>query len=773
MATVSHNREAIQTIRRRLNGLRRKLSTWIFVHGFGRWLLIILGVFAADMILDRVFKMDFAQRLIMLVVMSVVGAVFLFLKLLRPMGHTLDDEGLLMEVEKKNQDEAQSIISGYQLAQDDKLTEKGISTELADATIEQGLSRAKSINFGSALNQSDGGKNWMLLLACSAVAGLMGVGVWVGTQILQEKQASTASVGEVTAETDDSGPLHQSAEFLGVWFNRNILLGDAQWPQGTYLEIVGANDGKIVVARGSDHSQTVMVLEKSTYTDVDVTLEIDGPNGRTFHPMKPTGSEDGREYRFVFHNVSSPQRFRASGGDTETDWVELVLVEPPTVRQLQLQATLPGYTGLKPFELEGTGPHSLLTGSQVQIAVEANKPLQRCSLKLDDNLLEMKATNSERTSFSTILGIDHPLTGGKYDFDLVDDRDLANLRSASFTLKIKEDKRPKVRAGLVGISGKVVPRAIIPTNYSAIDDFGLAQIEFACAWKENANSEDRTQRKLPIFASSGGEIVVKKEGQQILELEPLGLKPETSFRFAVTATDTKPKTPGFTRSRDFLVQVVTEEELRSDLLRREIEQRKAFQQAYDAQLALIADLRAISAMNREDLSTQEFEAARTKRLLTLYRNQKLIGTNIAGIAIRFSDFLLEVENNRLDEETAKIDPERTLKNRFANLIVTPIRELDSRYVSRAVQYLDNCRRTMSNSAEFGAAVEQTVAIQEAILEQMRIILSAMEDSEKFQDVVNRLLELKRLEERIGSELKSRGETPDDIFDKEKNIFDDK
>lgn len=778
----NQNREIVKTVRSRLGGLRRQLSTWIFVHGLGRWLMIILGVFAVDMLLDRVFKMDYAQRLIMLVVMAVIAAVFLFIKLLRPLSHTIDDESLLMEVEKKNEESAQSIISSYQLAQDEQLKEKGISSDLTEATIQQGLTKAKKVNFGSALDSSKAGKNWGLLILGSILMAILGVGVWMGTQILNSYQESEAAskiaASKIAAESDSvteekaiaDTPLNSATEFLGVWFNRNILLGDAQWPQGTYLEIVGAKDGKLVVARGSDHTQLVNILERSTYQDVDVSIEIDGSNGKTVHEMKSTGSLDGREHRFVFHNVSSELRFRAVGGDGETDWVTMDLVEPPAVEQLDLQATLPGYTGISTFPLQGAGPHKLLAASQVEIRVGTNKPLKQCSLTFDDGLLAMKPANEEGTSFTTTLGLDHPLRGGKYDFELVDQRDLKNIRPASFTITIKEDKRPKVRAGLAGISGKVVPRASIPTNFSAVDDFGLSRIVFDCVWKE-AETNEENSRKIPIFGG-GSKVTLKKEGQEVLELETLKLETGTSFRFSVAATDSQPETPGITKSRDFLVRVVTEEELRSDLLRREIEQRKAFQQAYDSQLALIAELRATEAMSQEDMATEKFEAIRTKNILTIYRGQKLIGTNIATIANRFDNFVLEVKNNRLDEETEKIDPERTLTNRFANQIAAPIRDLDEQGISLATQYLDNCRRTLANPIEFRTAVEQTTQIQEAILERMREILSAMEDSEKFQDIVNRLLELKRLEQGISDAIKDKGQTPDDIFDKEKNIFDD-
>ena len=184
MATASNNREAVRTIRRQLNGLRRKLSTWIFVRGLGRWLLVILGVFAVDMCMDRVFRLDFAQRAIMLVLMLLVFTAYLFFKLVRPLCFKVTDEKLLMQVENQNAQSGQSIISSYELAQDDAIEEKGLSQQLTDATIQQGIKNAKEITFGSALDGGQAGKNWLLLLVGAVGTAVLGVGVWFGTQML-------------------------------------------------------------------------------------------------------------------------------------------------------------------------------------------------------------------------------------------------------------------------------------------------------------------------------------------------------------------------------------------------------------------------------------------------------------------------------------------------------------------------------------------------------------------------------------------------------------
>ena len=50
---------------------------------------------------------------------------------------------------------------------------------------------------------------------------------------------------------------------------------------------------------------------------------------------------------------------------------------------------------------------------------------------------------------------------------------------------------------------------------------------------------------------------------------------------------------------------------------------------------------------------------------------------------------------------------------------------------------------------------------------MKRILDAMVDSENFQEVVNKLLEIKRSELQIKSEMDKRERSEDDIFDDDK------
>jgi len=756
-APLTH-RNAPAIVVSKLAQLRRKLTGWILVHGLGRWLMVLLVILAVDILLDRVFRMDFSQRLILLAAMAGSTGFYFFWRVLRPLSKRPNDDSLIYEVEQKNPELRENLISSWQLSGQQDLEAMGISAELASATINSGISKAEQINFNAALDLPHHRQNWGILLIGVLFAGLLGYGVI-------------------------------QTEFLRTWFNRNILLTNDQWPQSTYLEIAGAKDGKLVLPRGADYRQFVVVSDDSTIQDVAVSLEIDNSTARTIHAMKPTGKLDGREHSHLFHNVSSIFRFRAKGGDAVTQWVDVELVEPPAVINLELVELLPAYTGTPSVPLTGNGPHSILAGSRLQISALVNKPLQGIFLKIDDQQFDLNQVDDSKNYSITLNPAD--LRGGEYQFELVDQTGLASIRPSKFLLTLKEDQPPKARASLLGISGLVVPRAMIPVAYQFSDNYGLQRLYFDCHWKTGSEGKEKSfdpQLEFAKFSTPSQTLETDAQNREnnsqpaiepvrdvkdvaVLDLKPLKLPPGISFRFSVAATDTKPGSPSVGKSQEFLLRVVTDEELRADLLRREIEQRKAFEQAYEKQMQLATDLLAISS--REVPSGADAEAFKTQResdLIALVREQKGIGTSIARVADRFEEFLIEVKNNRLDEAENEIAPSQKIEARFDLGIIQPIRELDMELISLATRNVDNCRRVANLSEELLPAVDATALIHQQILSEMKKILSAMSDSENFQEIINDLLEIKGGAKKVGDGIEEKLK-PKDVFE-DKDIFDE-
>ena len=742
------NKAIPKTILDRLSALRSQLTQWIVVRGLSRWLLIVLGVLLADILIDRVFKMDYSQRFIMLGVMIVVAAMFLFWRLIKPLAARPGNDALLMEVDRGNSDLKESIISSVELSRVEDFESVGVSQQLASASIEKGIEDAKQTDFGNVIDKVSHRKNLGILAAGVLALALLGVGV-------------------------------VSTKFLGTWFNRNILLGAQQWPQGTYLEIVGAKDGKVTLPRGVNHRQLVNITEASTVRDINLNLEIENAGGgRTIYSMKPTGKLDGRQHAFVFNNISSTFRFRATGGDDVTEWVSVDLVEPPAIVELDMKVHLPEYTQADPVLLKGDGPHPVLAGSWLEVNAATNKPIKNAVLKSGETSFPMELSEDGLT-FVASPGKDAELVSGPYEFELLDEGGLGNARKSKFTVSLKEDAAPRVRAELLGISGLVSSRAMLPTEYQVADEYGLNDLSFAANWKtEQPEADDQPQSTSAVIATLDQQESKpwrSAENVAVFDLLPMQLPPGTSLRLAVVAHDNRPETPGEGKSQEFLLRVVTDEELRADLLRREDEQRKAFEQAYEIQLSLATELEALSISQPEDGQNEvDFHKQREMKLLGLVRDQKGIGTAIDRIANRFEEFLVEIGNNRLEQAEKEVVPGRPgIEERYNNRIIAPIRELDTELITLATQFLDNCRRVEQDPPGLDKAVQQTAETQMLILERMKVILDAMNDSRSFQDFLNKLLELKSIEMGIKKANQEKMK-PKDIFDDSEpdDIFDD-
>jgi len=341
---------------------------------------------------------------------------------------------------------------------------------------------------------------------------------------------------------------------------------------------------------------------------------------------------------------------------------------------------------------------------------------------------------------------------------------------------------PRVRAELLGISGLVSTRAILPTEFQVADDFGLTDIMFSANWKaEETNDKpdpEESSKKMLIdsLENHSDQKWTTAESAAAFDLLPLKLTPGTSLKLAVVSHDNQPEQAGLGKSQEFLLRVVTDEKLRGDLLRREDEQRKAFEQAYAMQLSLSTELEALSISRPQPGEEEEsFHKAREMQLLELVRNQKGIGTAIDQIAGRFEEFLVEITNNRLDEIEKELAPDRPrINERYDTKIIQPIREIDSDLITEATRYLDKCRRVEREDASLQETVTSTLAVQEQILKRMNDVLKAMNDSRSFQDMLNMLLEIKRLEEQINKKLDEKMKAkdiiddadPDDIFEKD-------
>ena len=187
---------------------------------------------------------------------------------------------------------------------------------------------------------------------------------------------------------------------------------------------------KIGDPQGSDHRLLVQVTEESRRKDVTVALEIDTPNGQAIHTMKPTGKSEGREHSFVIHNVSSELILRARGGDDVTSPVRV---------KIGRATRNPGFNDFRDLSrLYGDGTsaagrcwtaHGLGQAAEIRGQIQVNKPLSTCQLWSETEKQDLRPTQDDLTYEVQLPGDEKPLSGGLFEFRLVDKSGLASNRA--------------------------------------------------------------------------------------------------------------------------------------------------------------------------------------------------------------------------------------------------------------------------------------------------------------------------------------------------------
>jgi len=196
---------------------------------------------------------------------------------------------------------------------------------------------------------------------------------------------------------------------------------------------------------------------------------------------------------------------------------------------------------------------------------------------------------------------------------------------------------------------------------------------------------------------------------------------------------------------------------------------------------LTYDLQAI-ADQADEPNSQATPSEVSDNLRDLQRRQKLVGTNVSTVADRFQDFLAEAINNRLDEAESEIEQSQTIEERFSERIIKPIRQLDGNQIVRAGQLIELAKRTVTPDAidkdSLKSSIADAIGKQNEVIEAMQEILAEMKDSETYQEIVNKVIEIKRTEdlirykERENKEVVGSGDIFDDVDGDGGGLFDD-
>lgn len=752
---------SLSPISHRLSSLRNAIRGWILARLWAKVMVAVSIFIVATGLLDYMMRFDLAQRAILLL-LGLGGLGYLLWRyLLVPLSRPLRDEDLLARVEIRHPETGESILTAVEFSRIGDAAGLGLSERMMEAAIELGLKKAEVTKFNDIVD-SEARRRFIFQGATAAFCLFLAIAI-----------------------TGIYAP-----DSFRTWFNRMVMLGGAEWPKRTELELVGYTG---VIPRGDDWTQVVRA-KGEVPSMVQIDFQPHSGSGRVTEVMRMVGDD---EFTVTFRNIREPFRFRVRGGDDVTRWYEIELAERPAFTELELVVVPPDYILQSPERTrQGRRPMApnqsaefVYRGSSVEVSGVSNKPLVSAIVRhLGRDVAELEVVDHDGLPLRGVRGTipAEVIQNGVFELVLEDTTGLTTRRGDRFNITLRRDDRPQINKQLIGISNMVVPQATIPMVVEVIDDFAVMQVGLSAnitggslapaLAEERARLAERRRREAadagmdpvdeaagevaesgaaPVPAGREVDLPISvfdrflgqhRAGPELhrLELIPLDLEVGQNIQFTVFAMDNDDVSgPNRGESSPVFLRVVSRDVLAQELLRREQEQRREVERVLEEHLNMLTDLEAMLA----DTARREAFLEDDRNVITrTERVQRLAGNRLRAVADQFQGIMQEHENNRMDEDGGLV------RRRMNDRIIVPLRAMSINMTPAAANALEQAARAGETDQNRVELVVQANDLQRQIIDQLREVMTYMERWEGYQELVNRLRALSEDQVRLRRQL---------------------
>lgn len=677
-----------------LGELRRLVRGTIALRGFAIACGALAALVLVDWGLDRFFRMSPAGRASVLVVLGGAWIAIAWRYLLRPVGSRLPDRALADLIERGHPELEDTVRSAvdfrrqpglFLLPHPERLgDDQRFSILMKRRVVEDAAERLERVDRRSVID-------WRNVRRAVLAGGIVlaGSAVWAAVR----------------------------AESFGIWFQRNVLFADADWPYATLLHVEGADEnGRFLIPHG-DPLPIRVRAEGEDPILVAIRLAYRSEESRA----NMVREEDGA-FAYTHGSVTEPFSFTVEGGDYRTRKFEVISLERPRVENLRVTLEPPSYTALPPIVADGElGELAAPEGSRVALSGRANKPLRRAWIETENRTVELAVTGD------AFEGAYLPEAGGGITVWLEDVEQVPPNELLRFSVHLEPDRIPKVGLEIAGLGPLITSFARVPLVISGEDDYRIdtLRLEWSLAGDPEIGIE-ATRGEVALPEPDPKERQV--DAEPVWEVSSLSVGPERRLDLRVGAEDNDglhgAKT-GWSGIVSFLI--VTPERLGEEFVRREEEQRRVLERVLEKEKEVRdAVFRLVNeAWSKEEALSEEV----VRDMLALARIERQHARQCEGVADAIRQIVVEMQNNRVGEAD---DLER-----LASLIVTPLRALASDSMPAAADGLRLIREVegAAGRLESGLALSERLETQ---IDTLDHVIASMRRLESFTAIVKYL-----------------------------------
>jgi len=700
----------------RLRGLGRRLRLYIMIDGLAYLTLALIAAILITLFVDRIFKLNWDMRLVQLATLLIAIGIIAWQAILKPLYIPIRHEQLALLVERRFPQLQSSLISAVDFI--DKVKSKsheisGRSSIMMNEVVRQSATQAANLRFQEILAHARFRRQFAITLIS---AGMLIV------VFLTARQT------------------------MGLWFQRNVLLQDIEWPQRNRLTVENLVNGKIIAPRGDDLAVSATV-DRGFKSPRQVYIEYQSETGLSGEKQMPAVTGETIRFTHTFEQIDETLRCRIFGGDAQTDWFTIEVVDRPRISNMVIGITPPAYTRIDKYDLRpGQTVAEALTGSRIHFHIKTNKPVFQAKLirTIKDQQVEIGQVEYIGGDALKFTADDVPPESATYYFHLTDRIGITNqserIQPVRMSVRLLPDRPPKTKIKITDIGDMITTKAILPVVTDFSDTYGLASAELVYELsRENAQpTAEPLDEFEPGTKTYTHTVDWMATDHQLVDGDRLTLYTQAADFNDISG-------PNLGRSSKITLRVVGENEMMKELSRREQEYRQDFERMIRLQEELYADVLDAGKSDDSQKSSRLFRQ--------LARRQRDQVGRVNTLRQQFEQVLSELRINQL--ATPHVEA------RLSGSIIQPMVKVGRSQMPSAADSLDQLSR------QYSPETQRTVHNnQEVILENMNKILANMLKWERYAEAINLLREVLKMQRKVNIETEKQLETQ--IFGTEKS-----
>ena len=718
MSSLTANVHVPQPVIRKVALLRWLVRLYVGLEGLAAVVLVLGSAFWLGLAIDWIWEPAASTRVVLGLLFGLAVAMVATRRLFTRILARLPNSSLALLMERTYPQLRESLVT----------------------TIEASDGRSSSVDHATMLRRTS-------REAAEAMQHVRLSRIFQFRPLLWQSCAATAMVLSIVAFA-----MLQNDAF-GFWIER-MRLSDRPWPRRVQLSVVGFDqrEGRCVenVARDDDFQLQVQasILDGHTAPEqVEIHYRLtDGRRGRdvmTRVGEALPGRDAAQQFRYTFNHVVSNLEFDLVGGDDRIRHLRLHVVERPQIVHMLLECTFPPYMQRPPRTIPVSGRVELPEGTRAVCRVVANKPLKQVRVRdpaqQQDLTTTLEADRPQEVRFDLkVEAEDRMLLLTMRDQDGVENREPYRV-----VISVLPDEPPEVSVQLRGIGSAVTPQASIPFVGRVSDEYGLEQL-----WFEYQIGKQTPERRVMPTQPDGARKFSRLPRFDLAETDPeskqrlVALQPGQQLMLSVKARDAYDlqEQPHVGSSQRFLLDVVTNSELRALLEKRELGLRQRFEALYEKMQGTheLLDRIEVQAPEPADepLDPQELDRRGERdrlRVSGALQNVTQLAYETLGVADGFEEIVAELINNRVDTEE--------LKQRLQHEIADPLRTISGESMPELEERLQNLQRKLTDQDEAQPSLQAAKAQGQVVLEAMKQVLDRMLELESYNELVELLRDI--------------------------------